>query len=132
MILHDIVWPDEEVQDMSNMCCLLCWDIVEANPGVTNLLTLQQLHKKKYTLWLASLAYNPEQVANQLDSNDNSKKSVLLLSDNNNDNNSDKLFKIGGVQALYRAPCISSCESIVIQICGSIILSIDRQKQKNA
>ena len=71
MILHGMVCSDEECQDMNNMRCLLCYDIAEANPKVTNLLTLQQLHEQQYTLWLASLAYDPEVIANQPDSDDN-------------------------------------------------------------
>ena len=71
MILHGIVCSDEDCQDMNNMRCLLCYDIAEANPGVNDLVTLQQLHERQYTLWLASLAYDVEEIANQQDSDDN-------------------------------------------------------------
>ena len=65
-----MVCLDEECQDMNNMRCLLCYDIAEANPNLNDLVTLQQLHEKQYELWLASLAYDPEAIANQQDSDD--------------------------------------------------------------
>ena len=44
MIFHGFVCSDEQVQDLNNMRCILCWDIAKANPSVTDLVTLQQLH----------------------------------------------------------------------------------------
>ena len=74
LALHGYPCSDGDVGDLNNMRCLLCWDIAKANPNVTDLLTLQQLHEREYLLYLEALAYDWEQLAKQSSYDDNSEK----------------------------------------------------------
>ena len=94
LVLHGFVCSDGEVHDLNNMCCILCRDIAKANPYVTDLLTLQQLHKREYLLYLEALAYDWQELAKKPSTKDNSQRLELLLSNDNDDGDdgSEKSF----------------------------------------